>query len=131
MALRVSFSGLPVLRAVRRLEATVRFVDTEWLYLTNKYTGTMIMSQYLGRGSTSRGRMTIQPSLQTIVSRHPYLRDENDVAAVVKGIDNVRAALNNFSNLTFAVPDNNTTTQAYVDQYLVSPQTRRANHWMG
>ncbi|RYO74473.1 hypothetical protein DL764_010817 [Monosporascus ibericus] len=92
---------------------------------------TMIMSQYLGRGATSRGRMTIDGALTTHVTTHPYLRDENDVAAVIQGIENLRAALNGYANLTFAVPADGQSTQEYVDEYIVSAATRRANHWMG
>ena len=91
----------------------------------------MIMSQYLGRGVTSRGRMSIDSNMKTHVAEHPYLRDENDVAAVVQSIENIRHALKGYANLTFAVPADNQTTADYVKQYIVSPSTRRANHWMG
>lgn len=89
------------------------------------------MSQYLGRGVTSRGRMTIDSAMTTHVATHPYLHDENDVAAVIQGINNLRNALKGYANLTFAVPADNLTTEAYVSSYIVSPATRRANHWMG
>ncbi|RYO77912.1 hypothetical protein DL766_001885 [Monosporascus sp. MC13-8B] len=92
---------------------------------------TMIMSQYLGRGTTSRGRMTIDGALTTHVTTHPYLRDENDVAAVIQGIENLRAALKGYAGLTFAVPPDDQSTQDYVDKYIVSAARRRANHWMG
>ena len=95
------------------------------------YLDTMIMSQYLGRGVTSRGRMSIDGNMKTHVAEHPYLRDENDVAAVVQSIENIRHALKGYANLTFAVPADNQTTADYVKQYIVSPSTRRANHWMG
>ena len=49
------------------------------------YLDTMIMSQYLGRGVTSRGRMSIDGNMKTHVAEHPYLRDENDVAAEIVG----------------------------------------------
>lgn len=75
--------------------------------------------------------MTIDSAMTTHVTTHPYLRDENDVAAVIQGINNLRSALKGYANLTFAVPANNMTTEAYVSDYIVSPATRRANHWMG
>ncbi len=50
----------------------------------------MTVSQYLGRGSTSRGRMTITPNLDTIVSTLPYLNDPHDKAAVVQALINVQ-----------------------------------------
>ncbi|ORY65545.1 cellobiose dehydrogenase [Pseudomassariella vexata] len=92
---------------------------------------TMIMSQYLGRGSTSRGRMGITAQLNTIVAEHPYLHTPGDKEAVLRSIDNVRAAFTGLSNLTFALPMPNQTTLAYVDSLVISPAARRANHWMG
>ncbi|KAI1081234.1 carbohydrate-binding module family 1 protein [Whalleya microplaca] len=92
---------------------------------------TMIMSQYLGRGSTSRGRMTINAGLGTVVSEPPYLRDENDKLAVIQGIENVRNALKVVENLTFQFPASNITTKDYVDGVEVTSAKRRSNHWMG
>ncbi|KAI1332560.1 hypothetical protein F5Y16DRAFT_119294 [Xylariaceae sp. FL0255] len=92
---------------------------------------TMIMSQYLGRGATSRGRMTIQPALDTVVSDPPYLKTADDKAAVIAGIDNLRKAITGYVNVTWALPAPNTTTTAYVDSIDTSPATRRANHWIG
>jgi len=75
----------------------------------------MTMSQYLGRGAKSRGRMTITPNLGTIVSDVPYLKDANDKAAVVQGIVNLQNALKNVQGLTWRYPPANMTAQAYVD----------------
>lgn len=73
------------------------------------------MSQYLGRGAVSRGRMTITSSLNTVVSEAPYLRDENDVEAVIKGIENLQSALSSVEGLTFAQPPANVTAREYVE----------------
>ncbi|TDZ27319.1 Cellobiose dehydrogenase [Colletotrichum spinosum] len=89
------------------------------------------ISQYLGRGATSRGRMTIQANLGTVVSTDPYLRDKNDVEAVIKGIENVQAALKNVPNLVWNFPPAGTTVRDYVNNMLVSYSNRRANHWIG
>jgi cellobiose dehydrogenase (acceptor) len=62
------------------------------------------MSQYLGRGAVSRGRMTITPSLTTVVSTLPYLNDKNDIEAVIQGITNLQNALKNVPNLTWTYP---------------------------
>lgn len=63
------------------------------------------MSQYLGRGSTSRGRMTITANLDTVVSTLPYLRDQNDVDAVIQGIVNMQNALEGVGlNWTYPAP---------------------------
>ncbi|KAI0514464.1 cellobiose dehydrogenase [Xylaria bambusicola] len=92
---------------------------------------TMIMSQYLGRGSTSRGRMTIRQGLDTFVSDPPYLKDENDKLAIITSIDNLRKGLSKYPNLKFAFPPMNQTVKDYVDGIVVSAAKRRANHWLG
>ncbi|KAJ2987264.1 hypothetical protein NUW58_g4607 [Xylaria curta] len=93
--------------------------------------GTMIMSQYLGRGSTSRGRMTIRQGLDTFVSDPPYLKDENDKLAVIASIEGLRKALSGYPGLNFSFPLSNQTTKEYVDSIVVSAAKRRANHWLG
>lgn len=91
----------------------------------------MTMSQYLGRGATSRGRMTITPSLTTVVSDVPYLKDANDKEAVIQGIINLQNALKNVEGLTWNFPNASISAREYVDAMVVSPSNRRANHWMG
>ena len=90
---------------------------------TDSFPVAMTMSQYLGRGATSRGRMTITPNLGTIVSDVPYLKDPNDKAAVIQGIVNVQNALKNVQGLTWQYPSADTTAADYVNN--VSPQTPR------
>ncbi|KAK3995717.1 hypothetical protein QBC44DRAFT_12461 [Cladorrhinum sp. PSN332] len=91
----------------------------------------MTLSQYLGRGVVSRGRMTITPALDTAVSTHPYLHDEGDKEAVIKGIKSFQNALNVIPNITWVVPAPGTTVEDFVNNMLVSPSNRRSNHWMG
>ncbi|KAL2136578.1 hypothetical protein VTI74DRAFT_2883 [Chaetomium olivicolor] len=91
----------------------------------------MTMSQYLGRGATSRGRMTITPSLTTVVSDVPYLKDPNDKEAVIQGIINLQNALKNVANLTWTYPNSSISARDYVNNMVVSPSNRRSNHWMG
>ncbi|KAI0161861.1 carbohydrate-binding module family 1 protein [Hypoxylon sp. FL1284] len=91
----------------------------------------MTMSQYLGRGAKSRGRMTITKALTTVVSTLPYLQDENDVKAVIQGIKNLQAALANVKDLTWTYPASNTTVEDFVNDMLVSYTNRRSNHWIG
>ncbi|KAI1327173.1 carbohydrate-binding module family 1 protein [Xylariaceae sp. FL0255] len=91
----------------------------------------MTMSQYLGRGATSRGRMTITPALSTVVSTLPYLNNEYDKEAVIQGIKNLQASLANVKNLTWTYPTPNITVEEFVDTMLVSYTNRRANHWLG
>ncbi|KAH6624220.1 cellobiose dehydrogenase [Chaetomium sp. MPI-SDFR-AT-0129] len=91
----------------------------------------MTISQYLGRGATSRGRMTITPSLTTVVSDVPYLKDPNDKEAVIQGIINLQKALSNVKGLTWAYPNATTSVRDYVNNMVVATSNRRANHWMG
>ncbi|TPX15813.1 uncharacterized protein E0L32_000147 [Thyridium curvatum] len=91
----------------------------------------MIMSQYLGRGATSRGRMTLDPQLNTVVSIAPYLQNAEDREAVIKGIESLQASLKNVKNLTWITPPSNMTVAAYVDSLPKLASARRANHWIG
>ncbi|KAI2620597.1 carbohydrate-binding module family 1 protein [Hypoxylon sp. NC1633] len=112
---------------VRQLQWTARVEGSDGT--PNGYA--MTMSQYLGRGAKSRGRMTITKALTTIVSTLPYLRDENDVKAVIQGIKNLQAALANVEGLTWTYPPSNTTVEDFVNDMLVSYTNRRSNHWIG
>lgn len=75
----------------------------------------MTMSQYLGRGSVSRGRMSLSGSLDTYVSVQPFLTNAGDKEAVIKGIDNMRAALKNVPDLIWLQPPPNVTSADYVN----------------
>ncbi|TLD13429.1 uncharacterized protein PgNI_03000 [Pyricularia grisea] len=108
---------------VRQFQWTARVEGT-----TNT---SMTMSMYLGRGLTSRGRMSITSRLDTRVVTPPYLRDDNDRLAVIQALENVRVSLSGVRNLTWHVPTVNQTSEAYVNSLLTTPAQRRANHWMG
>ncbi|KFY05536.1 hypothetical protein V492_08470 [Pseudogymnoascus sp. VKM F-4246] len=92
---------------------------------------TMTLSQYLGRGAVSRGRLNILKDLTVAVSQVPYLRDENDIAAVIKGIENLQEALSGVANLTWLQPAPNVTATEFVNNMVVATGNRRANHWIG
>jgi cellobiose dehydrogenase (acceptor) len=88
---------------------------------------TMTLSQYLGRGATSRGRTTIGQGLNMVVSTVPYLIDQNDVAAVVQGVANLQKALSTVANLTWLSPAPGQSAADYVAN--VSLQfDRRVSH---
>ncbi len=91
----------------------------------------MTITQYLGVGAVSRGRMTITRRLDTFVSLPPYLHDDFDKEAIIKGIENVQAILNKVSNLTWITPTPNITVAAFVNSLPATPSKRRANHWLG
>ncbi|KAH6659192.1 fungal cellulose binding domain-containing protein [Truncatella angustata] len=112
---------------VRQLQWTARVEGSDGIANGNS----MTMSQYLGRGATSRGRMTITSDLSTIVSTLPYLNDKNDVQAVIQGIKNLQAALSNVKNLTWEYPTASETVEDFVNNMVVSYSNRRANHWIG
>ncbi|KAK9567177.1 hypothetical protein V6Z96_008145 [Aspergillus fumigatus] len=90
----------------------------------------VVMSQYLGRGSTSRGRMTITANLDTVVSTLPYLRDQHDVDAVIQGLVNLQNALKGVG-LNWTYPAPNITAEEFVNTMEITASTRRANHWLG
>lgn len=81
----------------------------------------MTITQYLGTGTKSRGRMTISKQLNTIVSTPPYLRDEHDREAVIQGITNLRETLKDVANLTWITPPSNMTVEDFVDSVRLGP----------
>ncbi|KAK4156344.1 cellobiose dehydrogenase [Chaetomidium leptoderma] len=91
----------------------------------------MTVTQYLGTGSLSRGRMTITRQLNTIVSTPPYLRDAHDKEAVIQGIINLQESLKGVVNLTWITPPSNITVEKFVDSIPATPARRCANHWIG
>ena len=75
----------------------------------------MTVTQYLGTGSVSRGRLTITRQLNTVVSTPPYLHDENDKAAVVQGLINLQESLATVANITWITPRSNVTAAQFVN----------------
>ncbi|CZT21382.1 related to cellobiose dehydrogenase [Ramularia collo-cygni] len=91
----------------------------------------MTISQYLGRGAIGRGRTTITPALNMVISEVPYLKDENDVAAVAAGIESLRQALATDPSIQIVHPPANQTTEKFLADYPLTPGARSANHWIG
>ncbi|KAI1800067.1 putative cellobiose dehydrogenase [Daldinia bambusicola] len=91
----------------------------------------MTITQYLGTGSTSRGRMVITPQLNTRVSVPPYLRDANDKEAIIEGLERVRKYFAPISNLTWVRPTASQTSKQFIDSIPAIPAVRCANHWVG
>lgn len=75
----------------------------------------MTISQYLGRGATSRGVLSITSGLAMQVSTVPYLRDDEDKAAVIQGIKNLQAALQKDPSIVFTQPPANTSVEDFVN----------------
>ncbi|KAL4864935.1 hypothetical protein BDV12DRAFT_211335 [Aspergillus spectabilis] len=87
------------------------------------------ITQYVGRGQTSRGKVTINSALNTVVSTLPWLTDENDTEAVIQGFERLQASLKNVSGLRWEYPTSNISIPDYVNSL---PATGRgSNHWMG
>lgn len=74
----------------------------------------MTISQYLGRGSTSRGQLSINGALNVYVSTAPYLRDQADTDAIITSIKNMQKAISKLPSITWEVPAGNMTVEQYV-----------------
>ncbi|KAJ6264355.1 hypothetical protein Dda_0500 [Drechslerella dactyloides] len=86
------------------------------------------LSLYLTTGTTSRGRLTIQSDLNTIVSVSPYLTTQEDIDAKVKAIQSWINAAKGYKDLTFVYPTPDDTAADYLTNYLGG---HGSNHWMG
>lgn len=75
----------------------------------------MTITQYLGMGTVSRGRLDITPQLNTRVITPPYLRNASDKEAVIQGIEYMRGVLSQIANLTWIVPSATQNTTAFVN----------------
>lgn len=94
-------------------------------------TTSMTISQYLGRGSTSRGALSINGALGMVVSKAPYLQNEADTSAVIAGIKSMMASIKKNPLVEFQVPSANQTVEQYVASLPKTAAARRANHWIG
>lgn len=75
----------------------------------------MTMTQFLGRGMTSKGALSIESNLTMTFSSMPFLRTEDDRLAIIMGIKRVVAALSANPEITFTQPPSNMTVEAWVD----------------
>jgi cellobiose dehydrogenase (acceptor) len=94
-------------------------------------TNHLTISQYLGRGTTSRGALSINGALNIVVSKSPYLQNDGDTSAVIAGIKSMIAAIKKNPTIEFQVPSANQTVEQYVASLPKTPAARRANHWIG
>lgn len=91
----------------------------------------MTISQYLGRGNKSKGRLTINGNLGIVVSDAPYLKNAGDTKAVVQGIKNIINALKKDPKITVVMPPANQTVEEFVESQPKTAGARRSNHWIG
>jgi len=94
-------------------------------------TSSLTISQYLGRGTTSRGALSINGALNIVVSKSPYLQNDGDTSAVIAGIKSMMAAIKKNPKIEFQVPAAGQTVEQYVASLPKTPSARRANHWIG
>ncbi|OAA59901.1 cellobiose dehydrogenase [Niveomyces insectorum RCEF 264] len=117
-------------QSIRGTDGGIRHL--QWQARVEGSTNTsMTITQYLGTGSVSRGRMTITRRLDTRVSTPPYLHDDFDKEAVVEGIQYIVKTLAQVSNLTWIRPSPNVTVVDYVNSIPAKPAQRCSNHWIG
>jgi cellobiose dehydrogenase (acceptor) len=90
----------------------------------------MVISQYLGRGAVSRGRMGITTGLNTVVSKYPFLIEKADSEAVIKSLETLEKTLQGVKDLEIAYPAKGTTMREHVENML-KLNNRRSNHWIG
>ncbi|KAG8629314.1 hypothetical protein KVT40_003179 [Elsinoe batatas] len=91
----------------------------------------MVLSQYLGRGKTSRGKLTINKDLTINIAQNPFVNTQGDRDAIVQGIKNVIAALAKNPRITVLQPAAGVSVESFVAGVPDSPAARSANHWMG
>lgn len=91
----------------------------------------MVISQYLGRGKTSKGRITINAGLTMSVTELPYVNTPGDVAAIVQGIKNLKAVIAKNPKLTMKFPTASQSVEEFVAAYPNTVPARTANHWVG
>ncbi|KAF1351268.1 hypothetical protein BDV97DRAFT_351484 [Delphinella strobiligena] len=109
----------------RQLQWTAR-VDTSLGVAQDGHV--MTISNYLGLGQVASGRATINSDLNMIVETSPEsLSNAADRDAIVHGINSMRAALQNVSDLTILSPTNDISAEDYVDSTSHAP----VNHWLG
>ncbi|CUS12879.1 unnamed protein product [Tuber aestivum] len=115
----VPSDGLP-----RQLQWTVRAEGSH-----NETGSTVVtLSQYLGTGTKSRGRMTIFPNLDMAITGNPFLTDASDTEAVILGVQSFLDAASTDDSITILHPAPGLTATEYVNTY---NGPRGTNHWIG
>jgi cellobiose dehydrogenase (acceptor) len=109
----------------RQLQWTARVAASLGLSDT---TGTaMTVSNYLGLGQWTRSRATIDADLNMSGGSMDINQNAADRAAIVKGLEDMRAALSNVTGLTMLQPPANITSEDYIS---TTPH-EAVNHWLG
>jgi cellobiose dehydrogenase (acceptor) len=93
----------------------------------------LTVSQYLGTGTVTRGRIVITSTLDMSIDVEPYATTGADREAVIQGVQNLLDAVSaagevNGTAITVLQPASGQTAEDYVDSYA---QDRGSNHWLG
>ena len=90
------------------------------------------LSQYLGTGVTSYGRIVIRPDLTMVVGVAPHATTAADKAAIIQGVQNMLDAITAWSangmRITLLKPAPGQSATDYVNTFTGG---RSANHWLG
>ncbi|KAJ9629376.1 hypothetical protein H2203_001749 [Taxawa tesnikishii (nom. ined.)] len=113
--------------SVRQLQYTAR-VEGGHGYSNNH---TMVISQYLGRGYTSRGKLGITSGLAMTVTDVPYLQTDEDNAAAIEGIKKLQQYLSTDPKIEILYPSKNQTVEEFFAAYPKTTSSRGSNHWLG
>ncbi|KAK1848025.1 cellobiose dehydrogenase [Colletotrichum chrysophilum] len=91
----------------------------------------MTISQFLGRGGTSVGAVTINPNLTMSISTLPYQQTKEDKAAIIASIKNLMKALSTNPDIVLTHPPANMTVEQNIEEMPVNLQRRRGLHYLG
>ncbi|KAJ3037383.1 hypothetical protein HDV00_001749 [Rhizophlyctis rosea] len=89
------------------------------------------LSQYLGTGKTSRGRLTITSNLRTVVSTPPWAQTAADVQAIADGLSVVYKALSKLPGIRWIYPSPGASDSDILNYVKTYAAGRGTNHWMG
>ncbi|KAF8250884.1 FAD/NAD(P)-binding domain-containing protein [Wilcoxina mikolae CBS 423.85] len=89
---------------------------------------TIGLGHFLGRHSTSRGRISIFPNLTISVTQKPWANTDDDIAAITATISSLLVALRADPQITMIAPPANETAAEFVATY---KGARGSNHWLG
>ena len=73
------------------------------------------LTQVLGRGSFSKGRLTISARLNTLASVPPYLRNDLDREVVIAAFESVQKMLNHVDEISWTMPPPYLTPRQFVE----------------
>ncbi|KAG7094173.1 substrate-specific activator of APC-dependent proteolysis [Marasmius oreades] len=114
----------------RYLQGTARPGAASW-NTTFPFNQTQIftITAYLSTGITSRGRIGIDAAVQPRVLTNPWFEDPVDKAVLIQGLKDIVSNIKSVPGMTMITPDNQTTIDAYVNNYPVADMN--SNHWVG